>query len=358
MKAVRVNATLAFAAAAVFSIGPWTHAAPGGAQRAGAPPSQSFHVRALPVQGFDTTRMYMLVGAGGNIAVQIGEEGVLLVDTGTAAASDAVMAAIRTLTDKPIRYIINTHAHPDHVGGNEAIVKASGGQRTDVGGGNGGPMNPDGVSLVAHQNTVDQMLSPPRGQMPYPEFAVARSSFFTADKQLHFNGEAVEMWWHPSAHTNGDILVYFPRSDVVVAGDLLQTETYPIFDVGAGGRLQGMLNGLNHIIDLAVPQFNQVGGTRIVPGHGRLCTESDVVELRDMATIVRDRIQYMIRKNMALEQTKAARPTADYDPVYATTTGMWTTDRFIETVYADLKKPWNGPEPAAKPGLNFIDGGR
>jgi glyoxylase-like metal-dependent hydrolase (beta-lactamase superfamily II) len=352
----RIEAALAFAAAAVVSIG--LAAAPRGAQGTSAPQRQSFDIRALPVQGFNTTRMYMLVGAGGNIAVQIGEEGVLLVDTGTAPASDAVMAAIRTLTDKPIRYIVNTHAHPDHVGGNAAIVKASGGQRTDVGGGNGGPVNPDGVIVVAHQNTVDQMLSPPRGQMPYPEFAVAQSSFYTADKQLHFNGEAVEMWWHPSAHTNGDILVYFPRSDVVVAGDFLHTETYPIFEVAAGGRLQGMLNGLNQIIDLAVPQFNQVGGTRIVPGHGRLCTESDVVELRDMATIVRDRIQYMIRKNMTLEQVKAARPTADYDPVYGTSTGMWSTDRFIETVYADLKKPWNGPEPAAKPGLNFIDGGR
>ena len=358
MNATPVKASLACLVGAVASIGLSARAAPRGAQRVGAPPGQALDIRALPVQGFDTTRIYMLVGAGGNIAVQIGEQGVLLVDTGTAAASAAVMAAIRTLTDKPIRYIINTHAHPDHVGGNESIVKASGGQRTDVGGGNGGPVNPDGVIVVAHQNTVDQMLSPPRGQTPYPDAAVAQSSFFTADKQLHFNGEAVEMWWHPSAHTNGDILVYFPRSDVVVAGDLLQTETYPIFDVGAGGRLQGLLNGLNQIIDIAVPQFNQVGGTRIVPGHGRLCTESDVVELRDMATIVRDRMQYMIRKDMTLEQVKAAGPTADYDPVYGTTTGMWPTGRFIEAVYADLKTPWNGSEPAAKSGLNFIDGGR
>ena len=321
---------------------------------------QTFDVRALPVQGFDTTKVFMLTGAGGNIAVQIGDEGVVMVDTGVAAASDAVLAAIRALTDKPIKYIINTHAHADHVGGNEAIVKAAGGQRTDAGGGAGAALqqNQNGVMVFAHQNTVDRMLFPPAGRPAYPEFAVARSSFITSDKQLHFNGEAIELWWHPNAHTNGDIIVYFPRSDVVVAGDLLQTATFPMFDADAGGRLQGVLNGLNQIVDLAVPRFNQIGGTRIIPGHGWLCTESDVVELRDMGTIVRDRVQYMIQKNMTLEQTKAARPVADYDPVYGTTTGAWTTDRFIEAVYADLKEPWDGPGPVAKSGLNFIDGGR
>ena len=353
---IRRGAALSIAAGVSLSL--LAAAATLGAQRDGAPQKQAFDIRVLPVQGFDTTRVYMLVGAGGNIAVQIGDEGVLIVDTGVASASDAVLAAIRGLTDKPIRYVINTHGHADHAGGNEAIIKTSGGQRTDVGGGGGGAVNPDGVNVVAHQNTVDRMLMPPPGQKPYPEFAVAGSSFYTTDKQLHFNGEAVEMWWHPYAHTNGDIIVYLPRSDVVIAGDLLQTAAYPMFDAGAGGRLQGILNGLNQIIDLAVPQFNQVGGTRIIPGHGRLCTESDVVELRDMATIVRDRIQYMVQKNMTLEQVKAARPTADFDPVYGTATGAWTTDRFIEAVYADLKTPWSGPGPVAKPGLNFVDGGR
>jgi len=292
--------------------------------------------------------------------VQVGDEGVVVVDTGAAGSSEAVMAAIRGITDKPIRYIINTHPHPDHVGGNEGFMRVSGGQRVDAGGGTGVflQQNPAGIIVVAHQNTVDRMLFPPPGETPYPEPAVARSSFITADKQLHFNGEAIELWWHPSAHTNGDILVYFPRSDVIAAGDLVQTATFPMFDVGAGGRLQGILNGLNQVIDLAVPRFNQIGGTRIVPGHGWLCTESDVVELRDMATIVRDRVQYMSQKNMTLAQVKAARPTADYDPIYAAASGAGSTDRFVETVYADLKKPWDGPGPVAKSGLNFIDGGR
>jgi cyclase len=321
---------------------------------------QTFDIKVLPVQGFDTTMVYMLVGAGGNIVVQIGDEGVVMVDTGVAGAGDAVLRAIRALTDKPIRYVINTHHHPDHVGGNEVIVKASGGQRTDAGGGGGAQLqqNQNGVMVFAHQNTVDAMLFPPAGRTPYPEPAVARSSFITSDKQLHFNGEAIELWWHPNAHTNGDVLVYFPRSDVIVAGDLLQMGAFPMFDVEAGGRLQGLLNGLNQIIDLAVPRFNQIGGTRIVPGHGYLSTESDVVEARDMATIVRDRVQYLVQKNMTLAQAKAARPLADYDPVYGTTTGPWTSDRFLEAVYADSKKPWDGPGPVAKSGLNFIDGGK
>lgn len=321
---------------------------------------RTFDVKILPVQGFDTTMVYMLVGAGANIVAQVGDEGVVLVDTGVAAASDAVLRALRTITDKPIRYIINTHAHEDHVGGNDAIVKTAGGQRTDAGGGQGAALqqNQNGVMVFAHQNTVDAMLFPAPGRTPYPEPAVARSSFITADKQLHFNGEAIELWWHPNAHTNGDIVIYFPRSDVVVAGDLLQPASFPVFDADAGGRLQGILNGLNQVIDLAVPRFNQIGGTRIVPGHGWLCTESDVVEARDMGTIVRDRVQHLIQKGLTLEQTSAARPLADYEPVYGATTGPWTTTRFLEAVYADLRKPWDGPGPVAKSGLNFIDGGR
>ena len=321
---------------------------------------QGFDIKVLPVGGFDSTKVYMLVGAGGNIAVQVGDEGVVMVDTGVAAASDAVLRTVRTLTDKPIRYVVNTHHHADHVGGNEVLVKASGGQRTDAGGGGGAQLqqNQNGVMVFAHQNTVDAMLLPSGGRAPYPEPAVARSAFITSDKQLHFNGEAIELWWHPNAHTNGDVLVYFPRSDVIVAGDLLQMGGFPMFDAEAGGRLQGLLNGLNQMIDLAVPRFNQIGGTHIIPGHGWLCTESDVVEARDMATIVRDRVQHLVSKGATLEQVKATKPLADYDPVYGTTTGPWTTDRFLEAVYTDLKKPWDGPGPVAKSGLNFSDGGK
>ena len=318
----------------------------------------AFDVRATRVQGFDSTSVYMLVGAGANIAVQIGDEGVVVVDTGPAAAGDAVLAAIRRLTDKPIKYIINTHAHPDHVGGNAVLVKASGGQRTDAGPAAELRQNPNGVIVVAHQNTIDRMLGPRRGGAVYPEYAVARSSFITEDKQLHVNGEAIELWWRASAHTDADVLVYFRRSDVIVGGDLVQPASFPHFDVQEGGRLQGIINGLNHVIDLAVPQFNQSGGTRIIPGHGWLCTESDVVELRDMATIARDRVQYLIDKKFTLAQVQAARPLADFAPVYGVGEAERATDAFVEAVYNDLQKPWDGSGPVAGSGLNFIDGGR
>jgi glyoxylase-like metal-dependent hydrolase (beta-lactamase superfamily II) len=331
---------------------------PGAAGARQAPAARdAFEIRALRVQGFDSTSVYMLVGAGANIAVQIGDEGVVVVDTGTTAAAEAVLAAIRRLTDKPIKYIINTHAHPDHVGGNALLVKASGGQRTDAGPAAELRQNPNGVIVVAHQNTIDRMLGP-RSGVAYPEYAVARSSFITADKQLHFNGEAIELWWHASAHTDADVLVYFRRSDEIVGGDLVQPATFPQFDVQQGGRLQGMINGLNHVIDLAVPQFNQSGGTRIIPGHGWLSTESDVVELRDLTTIARDRVRHLLDKKLTLREALAARLLDDFAPVYADGDADRSTDAFVEAVYNDLQKPWDGPGPVAGSGLNFIDGGR
>lgn len=320
-----------------------------------APPE--LDVRALHVQGFDATNVYMLVGAGANIVVQIGADGVVVVDTGTAAAAGAVLAAIRRLTDKPIKYIINTHAHADHVGGNAALVKASGGQRTDSGPAAELRQNPNGVIVVAHQHAVDRMLNPPDGLEAYPEYAVARSSFVTSDKQLHVNGEAVELWWHPRAHTNADVLVYFRRSDVIVAGDLFDPERFPRFDARDGGRLQGVINGMNHVIGIAVPQFNQSGGTRIVPGHGWLSTESDVVEARDMATIARDRLRHLIEKTLTLPQVQSARPLLDFEPVYGAGRD-WGTAAFVAAAYDDLQRPWDGPGQAARSGLNFIDGGR
>jgi len=318
--------------------------------------NQAVDIQVVPVQGFNTTQVYMLVGAGANITAQIGDDGVLLVDTGTAQTSDKGLAAIRRITDKPIRYIINTHAHPDHVGGNDAILKAIGGQRTSQGGGGGGIENPNGPLVVAHQNTANLMTEPPNNQPAYPDGAIPKDTFITDNKQIYFNGEGIELWWHGQAHTDGDLLVYFRRSDVIAAGDFLFTDTYPVIDVQAEGGLQGLLNGLNRIVTIAIPRFNQIDGTRIIPGHGYLSNQSDIAELRDMATIVRDRIQYMIQKNMTLAQVKAARPTIDFDPVYGTTTGVWTTDKFIETVYADLKKPRQGPLP--KSGLNFGEGGQ
>ena len=295
----------------------------------GAADTSDVHV--LPVQG----NVFMLVSAGGNITAQIGDEGVLLVDTSVAEASDNVLAAIRGLTDKPIRYIVNTHAHPDHAGGNARIAKAG----ATIGGGTvGAALTPSGASILSHENVLKRMSAPTGEQAPTSTDAWPTNTYFGGRKELFFNGESIEILHQPSAHTDGDSLVYFRRSDVLSAGDLFLTTSYPVVDVKWGGSIQGILAGLNRILDLTIPKKEQEGGTYVIPGHGRLCDEADVLEYRDMVTIVRDRIQDMVTRGMTLEQIKMARPTLDYDGRYGSTTGAWTTDMFVEAVYRNLSK--------------------
>ena len=280
----------------------------------GAAARQTPGLEVLPVQGFDRTRVYMIVGAGANVIVQVGDDGVLMVDTGNAESSDKVVAAIRQITDKPVRWIINSHAHPDNIGGNEGVLKLVGGQRTSQGGGGGGVENPNGALVVAHLDAANMMMD---AKPEIPDEAIPKDTFFTDNKQIYFNGEGIEVWEMPKAHSAGDLIVFFRRSDVIAVGDIVSTNTYPAFDVEAGGTLQGVLDAMNRIVPMMIPRFNQMDGTRVLPGHGRIADQSDVAELRDMATIVRDRIQYMIDKGMSLEQVKAAKPTLDYDPLYA-----------------------------------------
>jgi cyclase len=293
---------------------------------------QDAELHILPVQG----NVYMLVGAGGNITVQVGGMGVLLVDSGLAQYSEKVIAAVRTLSDKPIHYIINTHVHPDHIGGNETLAKTGGGSAREV-----ALVNTPGetaaysVQIIAHQNVFDRMSVPPSGQKPYAESAWPTDTYLGAEKEVFFNGEAVQMFHPPAAHTDGDTIAFFRRSDVISTGDIFVTNGYPIIDLKNGGSLQGEIDGLNHILDIAIPAHHEEGGTYIIPGHGRLCDEFDVLEYRDMVTIVRDRIRDMIKKGMTLEQVKAARPTLDYDPRY-NRGGFWTADMFVEAAYKSL----------------------
>lgn len=283
---------------------------------------QSFHV-----QG----NVHLLVGAGGNIAVQTGDDGVLVVDTGLAAHADKVLAAIRRLSDKPIRYVINTHFHADHTGGNEAIAKA--GSTTQ-----GAP-----TPIIAHENVLNRMSAPAGKQSPTPAAAWPTDTYFPEEKDLFFNGEPIMLYHDAAAHTDGDSIVFFRRSDVVLAGDIFVTTSYPVIDQGNGGSVQGVLNGLNRLLDIAVPEHEQEGGTYIVPGHGRVCDEADVLEYRDMVTIVRDRIADMAKRGMTLEQVRAAKPTLDYDRQYGGDTGPWTTAMFVEAVYKDVSKPQARP---------------
>jgi len=304
------------------------------AGRGGTPQNfDNVEIKVQPAQG----NVYMLVGAGGNVTVQVGKEGVLVVDTQYAPLSNRILAAIRTLSNGPIRYIINTHVHPDHVGGNENIRKAG---ATIAGGNVAGDIQDaaQGAQIIAHDNVLKRMSAPTGTLAPVPSSAWPTSTFIGADKKLFFNGEGIHIIHQSAAHTDGDSIVFFRRSDVISTGDIFTTTNYPVIDLAAGGTINGIIDGLNKIIDLIIPVYGQEGGTLVIPGHGRLCDMGDVINYREMATIVRDRVQDMVTKGMTLDQVKSARPTRDYDPIYGSTTGFWTTDLFVEAVFKTLTK--------------------
>jgi len=298
-----------------------------------AQPAGEVHV--FPVRG----NVYMLTGAGGNITLQTGKDGVLLVDSGLATMSNKVVAAIRTVSNGPIRFIVNTHVHPDHTGGNENIAKLGStiidvNFLADIAGRSIVP----GAKIIAHESVLDRMTATANGQPAAPSGAWPADTYITRRKDFFINNEAVVLFHEPAAHTDGDSVVFFRRTDVISSGDLFTPDTYPFIDLQRRGNIQGILAALNHIIELAVPENNEEGGTYIIPGHGRICDEADVVEYQTMLTIVRDRIQDLIKKGMTIEQVKAARPTSDYDVHYGSTSGFWTTEKFVEAVYQNLSK--------------------
>ncbi len=300
-----------------------------GAQQDAMPDESEIHV--LPVQG----NVYMLVGAGSNITVQAGDEGVLVVDTGGAAQlTDRIVAAIRGISAKPIRHVINTHVHADHIAGNEVIAGL--GSTVASFGGGGGNITLEGeeetrANGVAHENVLHRMVGE---DIPFDAWPT--DTYFTATDELFFNGEAIQIFHAPAAHTDGDSILFFRRSDVIVTGDIFVTTQFPFIDTERGGSIQGIIAALNRILDLAIPAAKQEGGTMVIPGHGRLCDEADVLEYRDMLTIIRDRIQNMIDEGMSLRQVIAARPALDYEGRYGADAGFWTTEMFIQAIYRDL----------------------
>ena len=280
------------------------------------------NVRALPVQ----RSVSMLVGAGSNIAVQTGADGVLLVDTQYEGLAPKVAAAVRTLSNRPLHTIINSHVDADHTGGTGALVKLLGG-------------GPQPVRVMAHDNVLIRMQAEgSKTALSLNPLIVlpVTSTYFTPSRDFFLNGEAVVLYHAPAAHTDGDTLVYFRGSDVLSTGDVFTPDLYPVIDIRRGGTVNGEIAALNHILEIAVPARYQEGGTYVIPGHGRLSDEADVVEYRDMVTIIRDRVQDLIRKGMTLEQVKAARPSRDYDTEYGSNTGPWTTEMFVEAVYRSL----------------------
>jgi glyoxylase-like metal-dependent hydrolase (beta-lactamase superfamily II) len=288
-------------------------------------------LRVVHVQG----NVHMIVGDGANVIVQAGNEGVLVIDTGVEARGDELLATIRRISDKPIRVVINTHVHPDHTGANALLARVGESLGGNAPGNSGLPLAT--ARVLAHEKVMARMSAPSGQTPPRPFNAWPTETFFADDKEIFFNDEAIQVFYQPG-HTDGDVLVFFRRSDVVASGDLFQTTTYPVIDVARGGSVQGIINGLNRLLDITIPRDKEEGGTYVVPGHGRLSDEADVVEYRDMLTIVRDRIQDLIGQGKSLAEVKAAGPTRDYDGRYGATTGAWTTEQFIEVMYRELAK--------------------
>ncbi len=291
-------------------------------------------IEILPVQG----NVYMLVGAGGNITVQAGQQGVLIVDTGIASMSDKVIAAIAKISPRPLRFIVNTTEREEHTGGNEKIA-ATGEiipyREPNYAAGPQGALDTHRASVISFL-TVFHRMAAATGQTPArPEGAWPDDTYSTPQKRLYFNDEPVVIT-HMTGNTDGNSVVLFRKSDVLSTGDLFDLTGYPIIDLKAGGSIQAEADALNRLIDITVPAANAAGGTLVVPGHGRISDHADVVYYRDMVSIIRDRIQDMIKRGMTLDQVKAARPTRDYDARYGKQTGTWTTDMFVEAAYRSL----------------------
>jgi glyoxylase-like metal-dependent hydrolase (beta-lactamase superfamily II) len=284
---------------------------------------------------------YVIGGAGGNILVQTGPEGVILVDSGSTAMADEVLAAIAKLTPLPIRYIINTSMDADHVGGNEVLSKAGlsilpGAVAAGAGLGDDVLANFGYASVLAHENVLTRMseAEPPIASAFWPT-----KTFFYRMYSMYLNGEGIQVIHQPAAHTDGDVIVFFRRGDVIATGDLIDTTRFPFIDVERGGTLQGELDALNRLMDLSihnVPLLWYPDRTLLVPGHGHVYDKLDLLEYRDAITVVRDRVQDLIDQGMTLAQVQAANPTLGYRSQYGTDSGPWTTEMFVAAIYNEL----------------------
>jgi glyoxylase-like metal-dependent hydrolase (beta-lactamase superfamily II) len=328
----------------------------------------------MPVQG----NIYMLVADGTNITASVGKDGIAVVNTGSAQMSEKILTALEQLAKavvapaapnncfgphcpgawgwsspffntiiasptpvESIRYIINTSVAPEHVGANEKLA-SSGGVVRAGGFGFGGAVPDLGrkATIVANENVLNRMSVPGAKGTPAPEGAWPTETYFDEFHKLseYVNGEGVVLYHAPAANTDGDSFVFFRRSEVISAGNLFSTVSYPLIDVAKGGSIQGVIDGLNHILDVAVAEYRAQGGTWVIPGRGRLSDTADVASYRNMLTMVRDRVRDLKKKGMTLQQVKAARPTLDFDGRYGSTTGAWTTEMFLDAVYNSLQE--------------------
>jgi cyclase len=320
--------------------------APRGAavERTGAPADQASDSTSAGLLEVLEVRpdFFMIAGAGGNIGVQVGEDGVVVVDAGSAASAPAVLAAIKRITSQPIRYVIDTGPDVDHVGGNELLSKSGDTYYpgTRVAGTRPDPLR-SAAAILAVEGVLRHMTAAAESAPAGSPGGLPTESFHYARKYLYLNNQAIEVLHQPAAHTDSDAFAFFRRSDVVVAGDVIDTRRFPVIDVERGGSINGVIAALNRLAELAVPSVpivSREAGTIVIPGHGRLYDHFDVIEYRDMVTIIRDRVRDLIGAGRSLEQVKAANPTHGYAGRYGNEGGEWTNDKFVEAVYRSLMK--------------------
>jgi cyclase len=290
--------------------------------------------------GFETIQIrpnvYVIFGAGANVTVHVGEDGLVLVDSGSADMADGLLKALRSISPRPIRLIINTSADADHVGGNAVIGSA------------GVPLSPDPFALeshatvLAHENVLLRMSAPTGSPSPFPPKMWPTETFTSRFRPMYINDDSVQVIRQTGAHSDSDVMVLFRKADVVVIGDIVDLRRFPVIDLARGGSIQGELDALNRLLtEFVVPNAPHVlkpGGTLVVAGHGYVSDYGEVVEYRDMLTVITDIIRAMIEKGMTLDQVRAANPTRGYRLRYGSDTGAWTTAMFVETVFNDLSR--------------------
>jgi glyoxylase-like metal-dependent hydrolase (beta-lactamase superfamily II) len=247
---------------------------------------------------------YTLEGAGGTIGILTGPDGVFMVDTQYAQLTDKLMAAIKQVSDKPVRFIVNTHVHPDHTGGNENFGKA-------------------GAILLSRDQLRTRLAGAAR---PAPAVALATITY-DGPVTLHMNGEDVQLIPVRAAHTDGDTMVKFVKADVIMSGDFYRQVGYPFPDRNNGGSVQGLIDGLKQLADAAGPN------TRIVPGHGTVVNKNDVLAHREMAIAIRDKVTAAAKQGKSADEIVASKPTAEYDAKVPQ--GATTSERFIRAIVAD-----------------------